>query len=67
MRAKTQKPPLLPTSVTLDARTRLELRRRAARETLRSGRAVTASALVRQFVEKALFDDEDQVAAEAGK
>jgi hypothetical protein len=43
-----------PTSVAFDTKTVAELRRRAARETLRSGRPTTVSGLVRRMVERAL-------------
>lgn len=50
----------MPTSVLFDVRTLLELRRRAARETLRSGKNTTTSGLVRSIVEEALFGKADE-------
>jgi hypothetical protein len=45
------------TSVALPTKTLSELRKRAAREQLRSGRTRTVSGLIRELVEEALFGD----------
>jgi hypothetical protein len=42
-------------SVALPVKTLAALRRRAARETLASGRSTTISGLIRRFVEDAMF------------
>jgi hypothetical protein len=55
MQTKRQK---MPVSICLDPKTRVELCKRAARETIRSGKTVTPSGLVRDLVEKALFGRE---------
>lgn len=43
-----------PTSVLLPARTLAALRRESARQTLRTGRRVTASSYLRELLERAL-------------
>ena len=59
----------LPTSVLLDPRTIVDLRKRAARETIRTGRTVSPSSMMREFIEVGLYgtnkQNEENAAAEA--
>jgi hypothetical protein len=52
------------TSVNLSTKVVADLRREAARQTIKTGKRVTSSGLVREYVEKALYGEVRPATAE---